>query len=637
MSLVGTVLLAGVLACALLAAAAWWFSASRPGLARAGATGAVASAVLAAVATLWLQGSLLGLLPHVPYSVRVSSADLPFYYRISSMWSALEGSLLLWLLVLAVVSVLGVRSAPLRHRRLTAVTLMAGVALFALLVLVASPFGTAGDGPTPSPLLQDHVAMGVHPPLLYGGFAAAAVPHALAVAAVGGHGVDGAWMARVRRWTLAGWVLLTAGIGLGAWWSYAVLGWGGYWAWDPVENASLLPWLIMTALLHALLPGARAVRRPVTVVVLAGTAYTLVLLAQFLTRSGVVLSVHAFTESPLGPALMGLTVAGTAVWLLPLLARRTLRQEPLRNRSPRRLALTANLVLLAAIASIVLVGTVLPTLIATFTTQRVAVGGPWYARTLAPVALVLLVLLVLAPWLPARPGSAGRATAVRAVERFWPVLALCGLTVGVVAVLTRDPWLGILSGLACAAFLTLLRPLARPTARVIGGRLAHLAVVIGAVAVLAGGHGSVREATVPLGGTLHAGPVSATLVDLHRFDEGRRVTAEATVLLGRGDDLLAVGHPSLRWYDAQSTMLTSPAIRTGVLDDVYVTLLEVDVDSGEATLRLARTPLIGWLWLSGGLLVVGGVVAALPRRRVGTSGARSAEQEAGPETSEVLR
>lgn len=216
MTVVGTLLLVGVLLAALAGAWAWWRTACGRGLARAATWCAVAAVALALGATLVLQLALVGVVEGSAYADRVTTGGLPVYYRVSAMWSALEGSLLLWLLTLAAVAALGVRSAPVRHRALAGTTLAAAVAAFAVVTLLASPFGAAADGAPPSPLLQDHVAMGVHPPLLYAGFAAAAVPHALAVAA-GRGGVDGAWVATVRRWTLWGWVLLTAGIGLGAW------------------------------------------------------------------------------------------------------------------------------------------------------------------------------------------------------------------------------------------------------------------------------------------------------------------------------------------------------------------------------------------------------------------------------------
>lgn len=397
----------------------------------------------------------------------------------------------------------------------------------------------------------------------------------------------------------------------------------------------------MTALLHALLPGARAVRRPATAIALAGVSFVLVLLAQFLTRSGVVMSIHAFTESPLGPVLLALTAAAAIPWLLPLLRRWWQQREEGgraqqgRSRAagrpgPRRMALLANLVLLTVIAAIVLVGTVLPTVIASTTGHLVAVGAPWYARTLAPVALVLLVLMTVAPWLPHRSGRPVRDLPARLL----PAVVGGGLVAGVAGLLVPDPWVVVAAGLAGVTLATLAVAVVRRAGpRRIGAAIAHLGVAVAAVAVLAGAQGTVREATVPVGGSLVAGPVSATLVDLDRTDEGRRMVAEATVVLGRGERMMGVARPSLRWYDSQSTMLAGPAIRTGLTDDVYVTLLGLDADSGTAVLRLAHTPLIGWLWASGGLVMLGGVVAALPRRSAGGTTARTGMTTPGTEHS----
>ncbi|MDO5629058.1 MAG: cytochrome c-type biogenesis CcmF C-terminal domain-containing protein [Mobilicoccus sp.] len=605
--ILGTALITSSGLAALVAASAWILRARGAEVARPLALGATVTAALSALAAGALLQMTLLQAGGLPYAERVTTPQMPAYYRVTAMWSALEGSLLLWLVVLAVVAALASRHLG-GHRAgpAAAATLSVVVAVFAGVTLLASPFSAGAGGLAPSPLLQDHVAMGLHPPLLYVGFAASAVPFAWAVAAgVVGGTPDRAWVAVVRRWTLAGWIALTAGIALGAWWSYAVLGWGGYWAWDPVENASLFPWLAATALLHLVLPGRGTPGRGV--VVLAGLGFVLVVLAQFLTRSGVVQSIHAFSDSPFGPAYAGLTLLALGALVVPL------RRIPPGTTAPgpRSRLLTIQAVALLVVGAIVLVGTVLPAILAGTTGRLVSVGPPWYERTLAPVALVALVLLAVGLHVPAR----GRTPAGLLRAMTAPLVA-AGLTVGVVGAVVGHVAVALAAGLVAHLLVGLVLDVAaRRTRRRLGAALAHLGVGVAALAVVAGGLEVVREETIGVGGTVTAGNASATLVHLDRAEEGRRIVASAELVLGRGERSLGVASPELRYYEAQATMLTSPAIRTGVIDDVYVTLLDVDPAGATATVRVAVTPLISWLWSSAALLVLGGTLAALPPRR----------------------
>jgi cytochrome c-type biogenesis protein CcmF len=263
-----------------------------------------------------------GLIAHdfsIRYVAENGGRDVPLYYTVTSLWAALDGSLLLWLLVLAGCAALLARGRASDELRpwVSAVVGVVAVFFFALTYFAADPFATVAtvpaDGPGPNPLLREHPAMGVHPPLLYAGYVALVVPFAYGLAALLSGRTDRIWSATVRRWTIGAWTLLTAGITMGAWWSYAVLGWGGYWAWDPVENASLLPWLTATALLHTLLAGRRSPALRSWTIALACVSFLLVLIGTFLTRSGAVASVHAFTASPLGPMLLGFVLLSTTV------------------------------------------------------------------------------------------------------------------------------------------------------------------------------------------------------------------------------------------------------------------------------------------------------------------------------------
>ncbi|MEO9248242.1 cytochrome c-type biogenesis CcmF C-terminal domain-containing protein [Citricoccus nitrophenolicus] len=650
MTVLGTVLLVLVLVTSLTGALAWAGAAradsartgSRPAggaghqdrLVRAGRWSTGLALAVAAAAVVVVEVALLFHDTRLNYVAMVSGPEVPVYYRITALWSALEGSLLLWLIVLALVAALAVRGVAGTSQRTRGVVggiLGLATAAFAVVALMASPFAVDDSAlaARPSPLLQDHVAMGVHPPLLYAGFLGLAAPYALALAGLVTREMDAAWAARLRRWTLASWILLTAGIALGAWWSYAVLGWGGYWAWDPVENASLLPWLTATALLHAVAPRSRAGAWRLWAAGLAGASFVLVLLATFLTRSGFVESIHAFTTSPLGPVLLGIVLAALVPWAVLVHRRRhELGETTAPSLVSRATALQANRVLLVLVTLVVLVGTTLPSILLAVTGERLSVGPPWYHRTLAPLALLLLLLMVLGPWLPVRGGT-WRSTARRI-----RVPALAGLAaLGVVALVFSEVWLAVSAALAVFALVSLAVVASDRRRRdrlAIGAWVAHTGIAVAAVAVLGGGLGTVTQESVPVGGTVTAGETTVTVIGLDGRDEGRRSVAAAQVALGQGEEFVTVVEPELRWYETERTMLAGPQIRSELLRDVYVTLLDVDEASGLVTLRLAVNPLVSWLWTSAGIIILGAAVAGWPRRRRTAAGDRPAPPIAEP-------
>lgn len=581
--------------------------------ARWGLAGMAAAFAAALVATALLQWALLLDPTALDYSARVATEQMPVYYRITAMWSALEGSLLLWLVMLAATALAAtvlIRQVGLLAGSWAAAILSALVSAFAVVSLVASPF--VGQerfiGQLPSPLLQDHIAMGVHPPLLYGGFILLAVPYAFVIAALVTTGVDAAWGRALRRWVLLAWIMLTAGIVLGAWWSYAVLGWGGYWAWDPVENASLLPWLSATALIHALGvrstgPGWRA-----WAAVHAGLSFVFVVLATLLTRSGIVESIHAFTVSSLGPLLLVLLVAVTAAWLIPLIRHRSRLVSPT-GRGQGGFGLHVNQILLTLIAAIVTVGTVLPSLVQMITGERLFVGAPWYHRTLAPVALALLVAMAVTPYRARRGSSRLRMSDAR-------LPAVLGLLItGVTAILTTDVWLAVVAGLAAFVLVTLvrvtLRTRSRSTLTALGGLTAHVGVALAAVAVLAGTHGHTTQQSIAVGETVTAGSFTATLIGVGADSDERISTARAEVVLSQDGDYLGSAYPELRWYERERTMIAGPEIRSDPVRDIYVTLLDVDPAGASATIRLAVTPMVWWLWAATGLVILGATLSAI--------------------------
>jgi len=625
------------------------------------ATGA--SLLAAAVSCGTLEWALLRHDFGVRFVADNGGRHVPLYYTITSLWSSLDGSLLLWLLILAGYAGLLCRVVPAGgqrlHRYAMSVVSAVTVFFFALTYFAANPFHPVhpvpADGPGPNPLLQQHPAMGLHPPLLYAGYVGLVVPFAYAVAGLLAGRAGGAWLAAARNWTVPAWAMLTAGITLGAWWSYAVLGWGGYWAWDPVENASLLPWLTATAFLHAALPGRRVAETGWRVS-LACASFLLVLVGTFLTRSGVVASVHAFTESTLGPILLGfilLVTAGVVVLIgwrggprdsLPLPA----------SLLSRPIALIGNRILLTSIAGVVLIGTVFPLLAQATTGVRAAVGPAYFNRSALPLAIAALALMGLATLLgpgARRPGDLARRVAI-------PVgVALA--TVAVTGLLSR-PGPMALAAFGCAALalagtarklLDELRPTRshwarrlRHRRRALGGLLAHAGIAIIAAGVAASSAYTVSaERELSVGQSIDVRGASARLVALDRSRSGTDMTVRARLALaprGRSDGEAAA--PQLRYYPQREATVSVPDIRSGPLHDTYTTLVATSADGSSATIRLAVNPMVGTIWAGGALTAAGGLLALrrAPRRRrpvAGTARSRGTAPPPAPPAATAVR
>ncbi|MFG1779487.1 heme lyase CcmF/NrfE family subunit [Micromonospora sp. NPDC049051] len=620
-------LAAGLLAAAL--AALLWLRVALLGVPARPARLATLGALLAAAGTcLLLEVALLSHDFSVRFVAENGGRHVSTYYTITSLWSAMDGSLLLWLLVLGGYGALFARGRPDRLRAYAMVVVSVATTLFfALSTFAANPFRAVNpvplDGPGPNPLLQQHPAMGVHPPLLYAGYLGAVVPFALALAAPLARTAGRNWVRRARPWALVAWCTLTAGIVLGAWWSYAVLGWGGYWAWDPVENASLLPWLTTTAFLHTSLGGGRGRERWNSVLACAG--FLLVLLGTFLTRSGAVASVHAFTDSPLGPLLLGFVLL--AVLAATILTGRR-QPAPAHGATPlwsRRTAALTNAVLLVTVAAVVLIGTVQPLLSEPLTGSRTSVGAAYYQRTAVPLAVVVLLLAGVTPALRVRD----RAGALRR-------LALPGAaalaTVATVGQLSR-PGPTALTAFGAAAFVLTGLLATRP--RRWAAVLAHAGLALVAVGVTASSaYGRADERTLRVGETLRVADVSARLVSVQRGSAGGRMAVQARLAVSAG----GTSHtavPELRYDPARDAAVTVPAIDEGLHRDVYLTLVAVSDDGGSATVRVAVNPFVGLIWAGGAVATAGGLIAlngaarTRRERRTEAAGQRASVAAAG--------
>lgn len=602
----------------------------RPALLRAGHryTWLIVAAAVMAVAVM--ERALLTNDFSVVFVADNSARSTPLLFKVATMWAALEGSILLWGLVLAgYLALMGHRfrtrvTDPLVGWATATVYIVAAF-FFGLMLGPANPFrpvsGTVPlDGPGPNPLLQNHPLMAFHPPMLYLGYVGFTIPFAFAVASLVTGRVGEGWLVETRRWTLFAWGFLSVGIVLGAWWSYEVLGWGGFWAWDPVENASFLPWLTATAFVHSVMVQERRGMLRVWNLSLLLATFSLTILGTFLTRSGVLDSVHAFTESGIGPLILGFFALVVVVTLGLIAWRGDQLRSPGTIDSPlsREGAFLANNLLFAAFAFVVLLGTVFPLIVEAVNGDRISVGGPYFDRMTGPVGLALLFMMAVAPALPWRA-----ATGELLRRRLqWPAWAGAGAMVlglvlggrGVTALLAYG-----LGGFAGAAAVRQLILATRRlgwrglVGRANGGMIVHLGVVVIAVAFAAShslGHRS--EFRLKPGQSIHFAGHRLTYLGSVTRQHVNRQSVEARVRVDSG----RVYAPALSKYPFATQAIGTPSVRTGLRSDVYLTLVVAPTSSGgSAVIGVNVQPLIVWLWFGGGLVALGTVMAAVPSRR----------------------
>jgi len=595
------------------------------------------------LATLLMEFALLTHDFSVSYVAKVGSTSTPAWVTIVSLWSSLEGSILLWGLVLGVSTAVfawQLRDRDPEHAAWALATLLGVGTFFSFLVAgVANPFEPVSpvpiDGPGPNALLQNHLLMIIHPPSLYMGYVTMAVPFAMASSALLAGRLEAAWMRLLRRWTLWGWSWLTLGILLGGWWSYEVLGWGGYWAWDPVENASFMPWLTATAFLHTAMVMERRNQFKGWTLTLAMATFLLTMLGTFMTRSGVFNSVHSFTQSPVGPiflAFIGVCLAYT----VGLLAFRMHTLRPPKEGIPgplsREVAFLFNNLLLVAFTFTVLLGTLYPLIREAIDGERLSVGEPYFNRMSLPICVGLLFLMGVGPTLPwgeseprkalkrLLPGLTGGAAAfllcmVLGIREPWPLAAfvLCGFA-GVVTLqelveparqraLVKDETL-------LAAFVVYaVRSRARVAAYTV-----HFGVVVCAFAITSSSaYRQQEDVSLPHGEVVEALGFEFTFIGTERVVEPHRISNLANIRVRRGGSDLGVLSPRMNHYATMAQPIGTPAVRSSALEDLYLSL--VNADSGTATVRVIVEPFVYWLWIGGVIMALGGLLGFWPSRR----------------------
>jgi cytochrome c-type biogenesis protein CcmF len=581
----------------------------------------------------------------VEYVAHVGSRETPAYYSAISLWSSLEGSILFWALILAGYTALVVFVQRRSTSRLLPFALgvlgVVGLFFYGLVATVANPFGVVfpvpANGPGPNPLLQNHPLMGLHPPLLYLGLVGLAVPFAFAIAALLTGKVDEEWIRTTRRWTVTPWAFLSLGIIAGAWWSYEVLGWGGYWAWDPVENASFLPWLTATAFLHSVMVQERTgMLKTWNLTLIIGT-FLLTLFGTFLTRSGVLDSVHAFTEGYIGPLFLGFIAFVTLV-SLTLIAWRTDRLHSpgsLDGIVSRESSFMLNNLVFAAFTFTVLLGTTFPLVIEAINGDRVSVGPPYFNMVSVPLGLLLLFLMGVGPALPWRRTTADqlRRTFVRPVA-IGLLVAAAGFALGI-----RKPYPLITFGFAGFVMTTIVSEFAKGIAarrrisgvgfmrglgqiltrnnRRYGGYIVHAGIVVIIVALAVSGTWRFeREATLRQGEHMVLGEYTVQFDSVWAYEEPHRVVVSSAFTATRKGRLLGTIEPKMNFYTQQpNEPVATPAVRSFIDGDLYLTLMAFDRENAAyATVRVIVNPGVPWLWIGGMIIGIGAIVSVAPQR-----------------------
>jgi cytochrome c-type biogenesis protein CcmF len=624
----------------------WGAARNHAGLMAVGQSAAVAQFVLIAISFAALVHAYIVSDFSVANVVENSAVAKPLLYKITGVWGNHEGSMLLWVLILslfgAAVALFGDNLPPTLRARVLAVQGMIGVGFLVFIVATSDPFlrihPAPLDGNGMNPVLQDP-GLAFHPPFLYLGYVGFSVAFSFAVAALIEGRVDAAWARWVRPWTLAAWCTLTIGIAMGSWWAYYTLGWGGWWFWDPVENASFMPWLVGTALLHSAIVVEKRDTLKSWTVLLAILTFSLSLVGTFLVRSGVLTSVHAFALSPARGdfilALLVIAIGGS----LALYAVRApaLGGGGLFAPISREGALVLNNVLLTTAAATVFLGTLYPLFLDAVGGPKVSVGFPFFDRTFAPLMVPVLLAVAVGPLLAWKRGDL-----LGALQRLWIAFAAALLVVLIGLYLAGFKPILALLGLALAAWVAMgsisewaervklfRAPLAETWRRACnlpraayGMSLAHLGLAVSVAGIAASAFQIERIDIVYPGHDLDIAGYRLHFDGTEKI-QGPNFTADrATIAVMRAGELIAMLHPERRFFPLQQMTTNVTAIKTNFLADLYVALGDPD-DKGGSTIRAYWKPLVPWIWIGAVIMAAGGGLSLIDRRwRVGVAARR---------------
>ena len=584
----------------------------------------------------------------IQYIWQYSNREMPWIYKVTAIWGGMDGSMLLWCFLVSLFGAF-MAAASVKYPRPLLPWLYCFITSSTLFFTTITTFFTnpfrflksavvMPDGNGLNPLLQNEY-MAIHPPMLYLGFTGLAIPYAFCMAALASGHMSNDWIRLTRRWTLIGWMFLTAGIVLGGHWAYLELGWGGFWAWDPVENASFLPWLTATAFLHSVMVQERKGMLKVWNVFLIVLTYALTVFGTFLTRSGIVQSVHAFASTDIGWIFLSYLGAIIALALVLALYRRAeLKSERVIESffSREAVFLLNNLVLLS-ICFAVLWGVMFPVFSEAFTGTKQTVGIPFFNAVNVPLFLALIFLMGVGPTIAWKQTSLKHMTRAflapllgaflvavalvwAGITEFYPVLsyALCFFVVMTIwGELQRGARVqsGVLktSTFAPQTWISLLR---RHRVKY-GAHLIHFGVVVMTVAITASmAHKIEREFTLAPGERFSVGRFSLELREFHeeRYPNYDALQAHVGVYSAVSNELVQVLAPELRFYTKNKETTTEVALRMGQREDLYLILAGVDETGSKASLKVFINPLQVWLWYGTIIMIVGGVIVAVPVR-----------------------
>jgi cytochrome c-type biogenesis protein CcmF len=621
----------------------WGAERGHLGLMETGRSAAVASFVLIAFAFAVLINAYVTSDFSVLNVFENSHTDKPLLYKITGVWGNHEGSMVLWVFILtlfgAAVALFGGNLPPALRARVLGVQGMIGLGFLLFILFTSDPFlrvvPVPANGEGLNPVLQDP-GLAFHPPFLYLGYVGFSVSFSFAVAALIEGRVDAAWARWVRPWTLAAWCALTIGIAMGSWWAYYTLGWGGWWFWDPVENASLMPWLAGTALIHSAIVVEKRDTLKSWTILLAILTFSLSLVGTFLVRSGVLTSVHAFAVDPkrgIFILLLLLVAIGGSLMLYAVRAP-ALKSGGLFAPISRESALVLNNLLLACAAATVFLGTLYPLFLDAVGGPKVSVGYPFFNRTFVPLMVPLLIAVAVGPMLAWKRGDL-----LGALQRLWAALVAAALVLVVgVYLIWHGPVMTVF-GFALAAWVavgalaewadrvrlfrtsfddSLRRALNLPRSAY-GMTIAHLGLAVAVAGFSATAFDQERIVELMPGGATHLAGFTLQFTGVDRV-QGENFTADrGDFLLMRDGKLVATLHPERRFFPLQQETTAKTAIHTNFLADFYLALGDPDGKGGWAV-RAYWKPLVPWIWIGAVIMAAGGVASLSDRRwRVGAA------------------
>jgi len=610
-----------------------------PALAHSARSSLLVACGLVSISVAVLTYALLTHNFQIEYVYSYTSRDLSLAYLLSALWAGNDGSLLLWVWLLSLFAVVVVLQKRDIGRELvpyaSSIIMVTQTFFLILLLSVANPFQQLplipADGRGLNPLLENP-GMILHPPLLLAGYVGFTIPFAFAMAALLTRRLGDEWLRAIRRWTLLAWLFLGVGIIIGAWWAYVELGWGGYWVWDPVENASLMPWLVATAFLHSTIMQRRRGMLKIWNMVLIILTFSLTIFGTFLTRSGVLSSVHAFSESTLGPfflTFIGITIFGS-LGLLYYRSEELKGEAEMESLVSRESTFLLNNLLLVGAAFVIFLGTVFPIISETIRGVKVSVGPPFFNQVNGPIFLALILLTGICALIGWR-----RISVKTLIRKFlWPLVAALIVVIVLFFSGVRE-WYALIAFPVCGFVLSTIlynwfqETRARRRMRTenylkafrglivanrprYGGYIVHIAIILIAMGVIGSSFYEIeKEAILTPGESMSIKNYTLTYENMSYYETQSKLVVTATLSVYNRGKLVGKVTPQKYFHRSYEQGVTEVAIRTTLGEDLYVILIGWD-EVGTTAFKVLVNPLVNWIWIGGGVFVLGGLIAFWP-------------------------